>query len=476
MFWLKRKRIRIAFAFSVILSGGFIAHTEAGDLSDVLERGFSFPAEGGINIETGARAISPAIAAAVSQAVTQQFPLASISPAFTYRLNIDLGLPEPVSSIPGPLFAERALTIGKGRLNVNVGYAYIDFDEYNGTSLNRSGSSSFFLTAITNEAIPIGSSNGNTVFEAPSFLSQSRSEIDLQAHVIVPSLRYGLTDNWDVGLSIPIVNTSLRVRSSLTTGVEPFGSVFRFEQDAQGNIPTFGFFATDTGAPVATADLRFIKARRALSNNRKSSGSATGIGDITLRTKYRLPFLQTDKGGAAIGLNLLLPSGDEDDFHGTGDVRVSPFLFVSNVIGERFEPHLNLGFEINADDIDRSSFLYSVGMVVQIWQGLGLMIDIIGRTELSSPERFPSAALVPQVTLDRNPETCTEANPCRVAGTVLDPLFLENPKRNDTIDFAFGLRYALGQQGSIFFGGLIPITDDGFRSDFIPAGGIEYTF
>ncbi len=352
MFLLKRKRIRVALAFTVILAGGFVARSEAGSLSDVLERGFSFPAEGGINIETGARAISPAIAAAVSQAVTQQFPLASISPAFTYRLNIDLGLPEPVSSIPGPLFAERALTIGKGRLNVNVGYAYIDFDEYNGTSLNRSGSSSFFLTAITNEAIPIGSSNGNTVFEAPSFLSQSRSEIDLQAHVIVPSLRYGLTDNWDVGLSIPIVNTSLQVRSSLTTGVEPFGSVFRFEQDAQGNIPTFGFVDSDTGAPVATADLRFIKARRALSNNRKSSGSATGIGDITLRTKYRLPFLQTDKGGAAIGLNLLLPSGDEDDFHGTGDVRVSPFLFVSNVIGERFEPHLNLGFEINADDID----------------------------------------------------------------------------------------------------------------------------
>ena len=468
--------MRIAFAFTVILSGGFIAHTEAGDLSDVLERGFSFPAEGGVNIQTGARAISPSISAAVSQAVTQQFPLASISPAFTYRLNTDLGLPEPVSSIPGPLFAERALTIGKGRLNFNVGYAYIDFDEFNGTSLDRSGSSAFALTALTGESIAIGSSNGNTDFAAPSFLSQTRSEIDLQAHVIVPSLRYGLTDNWDVGLTVPIVNTSLRVRSSLSTSVEPFGSEFRFERDAQGSIGGFGFFDTDTDEPVATADLRFIRARRALANSRKSSGSATGIGDITLRTKYRLPFLQTDKGGAAVGLNLLLPAGDEDDFHGTGDVRLSPFLFMSNVIGERFEPHLNIGFEINADDIDRSSLLYSVGVVVQIWQGLGLMVDIVGRTELSSPERLPSEALVSQVRLDRNPDTCTETNPCRVAETVLNPLFLENPKRNDTIDLAFGLRYALGEQGTIFFGGLIPITDDGFRSDFIPAGGVEYTF
>jgi hypothetical protein len=55
-------------------------------------------------------------------------------------------------------------------------------------------------------------------------------------------------------------------------------------------------------------------------------------------------------------------------------------------------------------------------------------------------------------------------------------IFPEPIKRNDTIDFSFGLRYVLGSSGSIFFGGIIPLNDDSFRADFIPSGGLEYTF
>jgi hypothetical protein len=49
-------------------------------------------------------------------------------------------------------------------------------------------------------------------------------------------------------------------------------------------------------------------------------------------------------------------------------------------------------------------------------------------------------------------------------------------QRNDIANFTFGLRYALGTAGSVFFGGVVPLNDDGFRADFIPSGGIEYTF
>jgi hypothetical protein len=38
----------------------------------------------------------------------------------------------------GPLFAERALTIGKGKFNFNIGYAYVEFDDINGRVHNNS--------------------------------------------------------------------------------------------------------------------------------------------------------------------------------------------------------------------------------------------------------------------------------------------------------------------------------------------------
>ncbi len=87
--------------------------------------------------------------------------------------------------------------------------------------------------------------------------------------------------------------------------------------------------------------------------------------------------------------------------------------------------------------------------------------------------------------LNRPGDKCTAAPPCplqpseenpEVTKTIFFPFFPEKIKRNDLINFSFGLRYALGESGSIFFGGSVPINDAGFRADFIPSGGIEYTF
>ena len=482
--WGKSRWFRtIVFSFAIFLGGGTVSN--AGNLTKVLERGLSPQTpSGGVGLGPAARdsvgPISAALSGAVSQAVTQQFPLASISPAFTYRLNERLGLPELVTEIPGPLFAERALTLGKGQWNFSAAYAYLSFDDFNGTNLSKGQSPGMLLNVLTGEDerkfVRENPNTGNTVYEAPSYLSITRSKIDVQAHVVVPSIRYGLTDNWDVGITIPIVNTSLRVRSSISTVVEPFGSDFHFELDDQGQISPSGFFDTDTGVPVKPEDLQYTRGKRVFSGQADGRDSATGIGDITLRMKYRLPFLQTEKGGAAAGLNLLVPSGDEDDFHGTGDVRISPFLFLSNVIGDRFEPHLNVGFEINANDIDRTSFLYTVGVVVKVWKNFALMVDFIGRTEFEPQASFPDASTIRQAVLDRKAETCTDSDPCHQKGIIYEPLFLEAFERNDIMDFAFGLRYILGKSGSVFFGGIIPLNDDGFRSDFIPAGGLEYTF
>jgi hypothetical protein len=298
------------------------------------------------------------------------------------------------------------------------------------------------------------------------------------AHLIVPTLRYGITDNWEVSLSIPIVDTFLRVKNEEVhvADLDPVAASFLFTRDAQGNSRSLGFFDR-RGNRLDPASLPFIRSQRPVNLLRSVAGTATGVGDITLRSKYH--FWRSGLGGAAIGLNLQLPSGEVRNFHGTDDTHLSTFLYLSQVLGERFEPHLDIGVDFNADDVDRSSFLYAVGGTLLIGAKLGFVVDFIGRSEFGRfPVRLPPEAIYEGAVLNRTPETCTAGQPCFLNTNkfILFPLFPERIKRNDIADFTFGIRYALGISGTMFFGGIVPINSDGLRANFIPSGGIEYRF
>lgn len=456
---------------------GAFVQSEARDLTDEFIRGFSFATSdsesalgvfnkdgsldpSGEPLQAAARAVAPAVAAAISQAVTQEFPLASVAPAFTYRYNPTLSIFERSSGVPGPLFSERALALGKGQLNFSVGYSYVDFSNLNGTDLHHLDSPAHLLEIF----------NPNENFVFPLSLTTLRTKLDLKAHVIVPAARYGITENWDVSLAIPIVNTFMRVRNESVRAVDLAGGL---SSDAKGNL----LFVDRNGKATPLNDARilpFVRSTRPIKTLSKAAGSATGVGDISLRTKYR--FWETEGGGAALGLNFLFPSGEVRDFQGSDETHVSTLLYLSRVLWDRFEPHLNLGLDFNANDVDRSSFLYAAGASFLVWRQLGLVVDFIGRDEFGRfPVNVPAGQIV-GANLDRPASACTTANPCHLTGT---KQFLAIPitfKRNDLADFSFGLRYALGTQGSIFFGGIIPLNDDGLRADFIPSGGVEYTF
>ena len=73
--------------------------SEARDLSEVLEQGFTFSAPGNFRTADVARAVTPSLSVAVAQAVTQQFPLTSVAPAFTYHYNPALRVWEALSRI-----------------------------------------------------------------------------------------------------------------------------------------------------------------------------------------------------------------------------------------------------------------------------------------------------------------------------------------------------------------------------------------
>ena len=492
-------RVGVPLLIIQALVFAWVKQSEARSLKSAFAQGYAFPTVEGIGTTTqdgtsllgfftpdggqvggfaaaqAAQAIAPAIAAAVAQSVTQQFPLASVAPAFTYRFNPTLSIYERSTGVPGPLFSERVLTLGKGQLNFGVGYSYVDFDTLNGDSMDNITSPGLLNELFVPDAM---SPDGLVLF--PFSLSQLRTRINVQAHVIVPSVRYGITDNWDVSLAIPILNTFVRVRNEVRRTVNLNGRISQVDQD--GNIFYFDpngnrtLVTPDTFLQLPFIQAPFTSAQLPSARLAQGAASATGIGDISLRTKYH--FWRTENGGAAFGLNLIFPSGDVDDFQGTDEMHVAPFLYFSQVMWDRFEPHANVGIDFNADDVDRSSFVYAVGATFLIWDRLGFSFDFIGRSEFGRfPVRIPPQSIIAGTTINRPAKTCTTAQPCTQTGNFPSfPIFPEPIKRNDIDDFSFGLRYALGTSGSIFFGGIIPINRDGFRSDFIPSGGIEYSF
>jgi len=379
-------------------------------------------------------------------------------------------------------------------LNFSVGYAFIDFSELNSTDLDNIRDPAFQRGFLPEQAVPQKPpyppglpmpGNGEFLYFAPMVGNIQRTRITLQAHVVAPTLRYGLTDRWDIGITIPILNTFLRVRKDIVPFADSPNAQFAYIGDAQ-RFPTTGdfVFVDNAGNPLPDLQQRFVKSHRASTiSSPPTASSATGIGDIVLRSKYH--FWKREEGGAALGLNLLLPTGAKNNFQGIGETHLSTFLYLSQIYWKRVEPHLNVGVDFNTEDVDRSSFLYAVGTTLLVGK-MGLVVDFIGRSEFAKPPvHFPPEARTFGYLLDKGLSTCTVEQPCQLKRDRNDPnqpeivhfpFFPEKFRRNDIINFTFGLRYALGESGSIFFGGTVPINDDGFRADFIPSGGIEYTF
>ncbi len=376
-----------------IFSLPVVSQSEAKDLTDVLGRGLDVLAIPDGVIPLG-EPISPAFSGAIAQAVTQQVPFASVAPAFAYRFNPAVDIFERVTNVPGPLFSERALTLGKGQFNFSIGCAFIDFNELNGTDLDNIRTPGVQLGFVIREAVPQKvippgfpePEPDQSVFFAPLFGGAARTRIDLQAHIAVPTLRYGLTDRWDVGLSIPIVNTFLRVRQERISVVDAPNHRFAYLGNAQGfPVSDQVSFVDHAGNPVSQVQIQLVKSQRSSPlGSVKAAGSATGVGDISLSSKYHL--WRAGEGGVALGLRLQLPTGEKRNFHGTEETHVSTFFYFSQVMQGWVEPHLNVGIDFNADDVDRNSFLWAVGGTLLVGKKLGLVIDFIGRSDFA---KFP---------------------------------------------------------------------------------------
>ncbi|MCW5890240.1 MAG: hypothetical protein KIT14_06775 [bacterium] len=359
-----------------------------------------------------------ALADTMADTAARSIPVVAASAGFTYSYNPELETFERTSQTLGPLFMERADTLGKGKFNVNVSFQYVNLNAFDGQDMGDLTNPDPIVTRVTSGGQTLG-------FTANSL----KYDIGLRDYVWGFSFTYGILDNLDVNLLVPLIYTELDV------GVQT-QQLFAAGPDGQ---------FTPSQGPLLTGN---------------TGGNNFGVGDILLRFKYQLPrwgWLQS-----ASGLTLRMPSGRKDEFQGTGSFEATPSIILSTVLWDRVTTYFNTGIDFVADDVDRSQALYAIGADVDLHPRVGFALAFIGRSEFNesaAPSQTSFLSLRPSGRL------------------VQEPLLGLDFDRKDYLDLSFGFRVVVWKQLMLFVNGIYAVTDEGLRnSSVIPAGGIEGTF
>jgi len=338
------------------------------------------------------------------------FPITSTVPGFSYVYDPHLQVLERSTQL-GPVFTERAGTVGAGRVEFGGSFLFADLDQVDGRGFDKAEG---LFTAR----------DGTTLARETIYVDSFR----LETYWLNTYLTYGITERWDVNLLLPFVYSNMRVRAKRT----------------------FKFFDANDLSPLGPATS---------AQPRSADGDAFGIGDVLVRTKYRFLDGPVDLAGA---FTVRTPTGNEEDFAGLGDVTLTPAAVLSVPLGPH-SVHASLGFEVNADDLERTRARYTIGASFQIVKQVAFLLDFLGSSSLVDDE-FTVPGLGTPVRGLQSVRFTDDGN------TVLAV------PRTDLLDGAAGLKVALGPNVVAFGGVIVPLNDDGIRADIVPTGGIEVGF
>jgi hypothetical protein len=418
---------------------------------------------------------------AITTSVGTELALRSIaSPASGVLFTFDksLGTVTRSNESYGPILTERAETVGRHRIFLASTYEFRDFSSLDGVSLHH------LPLALTHAqfhgapgGLPAGDyvgchvANGCPIY-AEDYITLQDS-IDLKAHEVTFYATYGLTSRVDISAAVPILDVRLGITSTAT--------IHRVAPQPVCSAPGPGCAVVDP-ALFATTDNTGFYHFFDLSNPAGSLNavfpnfkSATGIGDVVFRAKGTA--WKGERARVAFGLDVRTPTGDAQNFLGSGAPGVKPFVAAS--YRARVSPHVNLGFEYNGQSIlagDVSTnhagklpneFFYSAGVDVGVSKKLTVAADMLG-TRLSSTERI---------------RTVPYLSP--VGGTVAAPtptLYPNVPQiavyrdAVDVVDISVGAKYSpwrnLLLTGNVTF----KANDAGLRATAVPLVGASYSF
>lgn len=351
-------------------------------------------------------------------------PISATSSGVTFTF--EGGLPVKSSVSAGPVFGERAQTLGRNRLLVGANATGVNFQSLRGVPLDGIV---FHFTHDNGYAGDAGpTKRGNPLFENDVF--EVRPNLKVNVLVATLFLTYGVLDRVDVGVAVPLVRTS--VSGSSVGTVFPFGD---------GSPHFFG--DTTGGLPRRYADTSFI------------DGSASGVGDVSARVKVNLH--QTQRSGFAIHLDARLPTGDETNFLGAGKASVRGLGIWSARLGD-FSPHGNFGYLARGGARENDAILTTAGFDQLLSPWATLAVDFVGEWQVGS-----SKLVIPGPVQIDTPSV-RSVQPANIPNQ-LDHVV------NASVGFKFNTRGL-----TIVTNGLMPLRKAGLQSDFIWTVGLERTF
>lgn len=363
------------------------------------------------------------------------FPVSSSGGGFTFSFDPELGVFTRSTDSFGPLFAERAETVGKGKWNFGVNHSRFAYDSIDGFDLDEGDLELTFTHLDTNN----DGTTVETVFEGDYIHANALLELEHQATVI--SINYGLSDRLDVALAVPLVTVDMS--ASLNTDIERLSTA--------AIDPAPHVFSNGTTEESFTA-----------------SGSASGVGDILARIKYKI--FSAEGRGLAAAADLRLPTGDQDNLLGSGATQLKLLAIASMDIG-RFYPHVNVGYTFSNGGSDLVGDLpdeinFTAGFDAAVHERVTFAFDVLWRTLLDANQMERR-----EVTHLYKPFNTTQ-----VLQTQRPVLETETQDLN-LVHGSFGIKVNLTGQVLLNANLLMSWSDDGLtEEDLVPLIGLEYGF
>jgi len=358
-----------------------------------------------------------------------QLPLTSAS-AGTVVL-YKAGVPETFDNL-GPILTDRAQTIGRHKLYLGTAATQFVFTDIDGISLGK--------VPFTYEATATDKTTGAILSNT---YTSEETDIHFTVDMLISVATFGLSKRVDFSAIVPYERVSV--------GAGTYAGQAYIEN--ADNVVVFGpYSVASTFTP----------------------GTAHGIGDVVFNGKVQL--WNGERGAVAAAMNLRTPTGDDQNYLGSGAYGFNPYLVYSYL--SKLSPHIKIGYQWNTstelnnpnDTAGGNQQLpggvnYDVGADWAALRRVTLAADLLGSQYVNSVKLTDTTTpLPPPVT---NPPT---------SPTVELPTIATKTGTYSINDLSTGFKW--NPAGTLILTGnvLFQLNNDGLRARPTPLVGISCKF
>jgi hypothetical protein len=354
--------------------------------------------------------------------------------------------PKPFSNL-GPILTDRPDPVQRGKFFLSFAYQHFNF-----TDIDAQPLSSLSLGVSTPSVTVTNPSNGSTSLE--TFYASMVSKVNFTMNQYIGLLTFGLTKTTDVSVVVPINSVSMNVTSSNYQGylyvqpTQPAGSpYFATLTSASGQVPTI------------------------------TTGSATGIGDVTVNVKQQL-LGQEGRYAVALGGQVRFPTGNSSNYLGSGAYGVNIYGLVEyrgSWRGHGIAPHVKFGYQWNGQsqimDISKSPYKdlpggldYAFGMDIGLHKSkLTVALDGVGHQYVNAPTLTTGTISLPIVPTSQ-----------QLTIPSMLPTLNTGVNTYTTLNFSGGVKYLPWKHMLLYANLMVPINNVGLHSDPVPLVGIGF--